>query len=143
VSTNAKRWISIDSYVKFQDLKGKRSLLLSDLIKSNNVICSSLIVRKALLVRINNYSTNPNTRRAEDYATVLRIASFENIGYIDLELVNYKDFGSSFKSTNLPDPRIYAWIDFVFWLISKKIKVDVGIKLRILHRIWKEYFTRI
>ncbi len=143
VSTNGRRWISEDRYVEFQELEGKHDLTLADLIRENFVICSSLIVRKELLNRISNYSINPNSKRAEDYATALRIASLGNIGYIDLELVNYKDYGNSFKSTSLADPRIYGWVDFVFWLMASKNRVDFGIKLRILLRIWKEYLVRV
>lgn len=67
------------------------SIMTSDLIKVNSIICSSSIIAKSELTKINGFADTKDVRGAEDYATWLRVSLLTNWDYLKEPLVIYSD----------------------------------------------------
>jgi teichuronic acid biosynthesis glycosyltransferase TuaG len=69
----------------------KDIIKFDDLIKTNYVICSSMMVRRSLFANAGYFPEGADFKAIEDYALWLKIAARENIGYIATPLLNYTD----------------------------------------------------
>ena len=108
--------------------KVSSKLKLSDLLKTNFIICSSTLIERDLLLKVGGFSTSHYVQSAEDYATWLRIAKFTNWSYSNELLTNYTVTGNRFSITYGSRNRyqtILAFIDFANWqeLNLKKRKI--------------------
>lgn len=102
----------------------KPVITLKDLMLQNSVICSSVMIRKEVLLGTSLFPVDPKLV-AEDYALWLRIATKTEFGFVNENLVNYTDhFETSVRSEYKGD----AWdmfkvifADFKDWMKAEKI----------------------
>ena len=86
------------------------------LFKSNQIICSSVIIDRGILLEVSGFAEKNFVQGAEDYATWLRISTITNWYYTEKPLVvyskepieHYSQHGSIF-------PELQAYADFVQW----------------------------
>lgn len=72
------------------DLKNER-LDFDDLLEVNKVICSSVLVRKDILLIAGGFSENASLKAGEDYALWLRIATLTGFAVVPEPLLIYLD----------------------------------------------------
>ena len=91
VSSNAIRVdpLSGESGYLLSELKEKLSF--KDLITENQVITSSVLVRRKIINHVGGFPEGPDLRVGEDYALWLRIAYYTPLAVIDEPLVKYTD----------------------------------------------------
>ena len=78
----------------------------------------------------------------EDYATWLRIATDVKIHILSEPLTNYRISDDSIRSSDLVDPRIHAFSDFLMWaqeLPSRKSSKLKKCQRRIIKQIAEQY----
>jgi teichuronic acid biosynthesis glycosyltransferase TuaG len=90
-------------------------LTFNDLIETNWVINSSVMIKGNILRENIEYATSSRVRAVEDYATWLRIASFYSFEGINLPLTYYSQSEGSIRLADTQDPRIFALSDFIVW----------------------------
>ncbi|MEY3608295.1 MAG: hypothetical protein RLZZ447_1083 [Verrucomicrobiota bacterium] len=64
---------------------------LNDLLQVNQVICSSSLVRRDLVLRAGGFPEAEKLRAIEDFALWLRIATMTSFAYVDVPQVDYLD----------------------------------------------------
>lgn len=87
--TKSIRRANIKHYFAKKQLKNTFSL--HDLLQTNYVICSSMLLKKQLVLDCGCFPEETVLQAAEDYALWLRIATKTSIVYVDQPLVNYFD----------------------------------------------------
>lgn len=92
---------------------------LKDLLKSNQVINSTVLIEREMLVGIGGYVSSYNVRAVEDYATWLRVATLTNWYFCRDSLISYDDTSvdglSNILKDNQIDNSIHALVDFYIW----------------------------
>lgn len=68
-----------------------QELTLTSLLKTNNVICSSVLVQKSVLNAVGGFPEDEKLRAIEDFALWLRVSSLTPFTYIKDPLVDYTD----------------------------------------------------
>ena len=121
------------------------NLTFRQLVKSNLIVNSSVLVRREVFNKSLTYATSLRVRAAEDYATWLRVRSKHKFAGIDSPLTNYRISETSIRKENDHDPRIYALADFVMWTMQQNSvastqssllsKVVIFSRLRSLRRL--------
>jgi len=92
----------------------------SDLVKTNWIINSSVLVKSDLIKGNDKYATDIRVRAVEDYATWLRIATETDLHILPEPLTNYRVSTQSIRSGDVVDPRIHAFADFLIWASNGK-----------------------
>jgi glycosyltransferase involved in cell wall biosynthesis len=92
---------------------------LRELLKSNSVINSSVLVRRNLLERIGPYPESPKVRGVEDYATWLRASTIAKLHGTSDCLVYYQVSPTSLSRVEKSITRTDAQQDFESWLKVK------------------------
>jgi glycosyltransferase involved in cell wall biosynthesis len=107
---------------------------LRTLVKSNQVICSSVLIDREILSEVSGFAEKNFVQGAEDYATWLRISTITNWYYTEEPLVvyskepigHYSQHGSRF-------PELQAYADFIEWKENreglKNFKFRMAMKL--------------
>ena len=121
------------------------NLSFRQLVTSNLIINSSVLVRREVFSKSLTYATSLRVRAAEDYATWLRVKTNHKFAGIDLPLTNYRISETSIRKENDHDPRIYALADFIMWTLWQSSdalstfrllrKTIIYSKFRLLRRI--------
>ena len=100
------------------DFPDKR-LKLSNLLITNFVICSSMLLHHSLLKKTGSFPQDKKLVSVEDYALWLRVASESDIVYLEKPLVIYNDQpATSIRSKVNRNPllaKIRALRDFIHW----------------------------
>lgn len=91
VCSNAVRILSDGSEAGLLLDWNRPQLTLSNLLKVNNVICSSCMVERSVLDRTGGFPEEESFRAIEDYALWLRVAAITNFAFCPDSLVLYKD----------------------------------------------------
>lgn len=101
---------------------GRQLISFEDLLIVNEVITSTALIHRSLFEKIIGFPESADMTVGEDYATWLRVASFDNIGYIQKSLIIYRDDPEhSVRKEGITDVWLQKKIilqDFVTW--SKK-----------------------
>jgi teichuronic acid biosynthesis glycosyltransferase TuaG len=114
VYTNA-HLINRDSTLELFHSSLPSSLTLWELLKTNWIVNSSVILRRSIFDDNFSYAISPRVRAVEDYATWLRlIVKFKFAGIAE-PLTFYRDSNTSLRSLDSGDPRIHAISDFILW----------------------------
>jgi teichuronic acid biosynthesis glycosyltransferase TuaG len=117
-----------------------RRLTFVDLIETNWVINSSVIIKGDILRQNIEYAASSRVRAVEDYATWLRIAPFYSFEGINLPLTYYCQSTGSIRLSDNQDPRIFALSDFILWskeqekLTAKSYKKERKTAIKIIRR---------
>lgn len=99
-----------------------------DLLKYNPVICSSVLVKKSLVIEAALFPVEEELKAFEDYALWLKIASRYPIHYFNKTLVNYTDSPkTSIRNDNVSEftKRNYLLNFLSEWLKSEKINGEL------------------
>lgn len=108
----------------FSERIKKRTFKMSDLIKSNPIICSSAMVSRKLLLEVGSFVDADSARGAEDYATWLRIAELTDWEYLSDPLVLYSDLSSDSLRIEIEQlgtpPNLLGLKDFSAWIYPRK-----------------------
>ena len=91
------------------------TLTLKELIRTNWIVNSSVMVRRRVFEPTLMYAISPRVRAVEDYATWLRLATKYNFHGVDEPLTFYNDNRLSIRSSDKDDPRLFALCDFLVW----------------------------
>ena len=97
----------------------KFRITTSSLLKSNQVINSSLMVSRLHLIECGTYADSIRLRAVEDFAMALRLSTLGNIAYDERALVNYQESETSIRLLDSDDPKIFAIFDFLTWLRAR------------------------
>lgn len=102
----------------------QKYLTIMDLIRTNPVICSSMLFNRSLLRYAKGFPENGKLISVEDYALWLRIAIQSNILFLNEPLLNYNDNPqTSIRSkvnVNHHLLKILVLKDFLFWWFKNK-----------------------
>jgi glycosyltransferase involved in cell wall biosynthesis len=123
ICSNANRLSTQEKYL----FNGEtRDFKLNELLRSNQIINSSVLIDRGVLLKIGGYVSNYNVRSVEDYATWLRIATLTNWNYCDNSLLSYDDTStdglSNIAKISDTDIWIHALVDFYSWKNRNKKK---------------------
>lgn len=106
------------------------------LLKSNKIICSSVLVSRKSLDISGIFSENENLRAIEDYELWLRISSITNWGYIKDALIIYKqDSYDSIRGKEYIDQQVQQLVifrSFLNWAKFSKLKHSLSVILKII-----------
>ena len=100
VCTNALRFNETGDLGSYHQTKlSDDDFTLNSLLRSNPIICSSVLIKKGMIDDVGNFDTNPAIFTAEDGELWMRIAHKCRIKYIDIPLVKYRVHPSNIKKT--------------------------------------------
>lgn len=93
----------------------------SDLLNVNQIVCSSAVIHRSLIVDILGFPESRHLKALEDYALWLRVATKTDFAYVDEPLVLYRDEPvSSIRAESLSpmrQTRIVTW-NFTTWALA-------------------------
>ena len=122
VCTNAIRVSNGVSASKLHATKGDSTFNFYHMVSTNQVVCSSVIIKKELLIEAGGFPESPQLKALEDYALWLRVSALTDIRYIDENLVNYTDeVSGSIRKDSLSTAQQMKLIynDFNAWLRNR------------------------
>lgn len=106
------------------------------LLKSNKIICSSVLVSRKCLEISGSFIEKENLRALEDYELWLRISTITNWGYLKDTLITYKqdsiDSIRGKKNIDLQVQQLVVFKSFLFWAKFSKIKHSITVILKIV-----------
>ena len=111
----------------------RESVTFDDLLKVNQVICSSAIIHRTLFERVVGFSEAAELKALEDYALWLRVATLTDFAFVAEPLLLYRDdAGSSVRNEGMDvwRQRKVVFADFKAWLDRAKIDQRFHCKLR-------------
>ena len=116
ICSNAKRLSTHEKYL----VDGRTSFFkLKDLLISNKIINSSVLIERKFFSDIGGYVSSYNVHLAEDYATWLRIAYLTKWCFTNDSLLAYDDTSvdglSNTSKISQIDTSIHALVDFYIW----------------------------
>jgi teichuronic acid biosynthesis glycosyltransferase TuaG len=99
-------------------------LSLTDMFKTNYVICSSMVIHRSLISECKGFPESPQLKALEDYALWLRVASITDIAVVKQPLLNYHDEpGSSLRADGVSESqqRKLVFDDYKSWLTTAPV----------------------
>lgn len=103
----------------------REQINFDDLLKVNEVICSTALVHKSLLENAIGFPEDEQLKALEDYALWLRIATMSTFAYIAEPLIVYKDQPTtSIRSNNISEweQRRRVFANLLKWISDKRIQ---------------------
>lgn len=91
VCSNAMRVTHDKATTPIHNTKADSVFDFFHMLKTNQVVCSSVLVKKDAVLRAGLFPESPALKALEDYALWLRLSSFTEIRYLQDNLVNYTD----------------------------------------------------
>jgi teichuronic acid biosynthesis glycosyltransferase TuaG len=128
------------------------SLTYYDLLKSNQVVCSSSLIHRSLLKTIIGFPEESGLKALEDYALWLRIATQTIWGYIDEPLVIYREDAANSARKDDSDvwtQRKVVLKNFLIWVDSQKNIVSLSEDMVMAAQkeyfdvFWRKYYERL
>ena len=112
------------AYLKYS----KNIITLADLMHSNSIICSSVLVNKQLLLSTSLFPIDKHLIAFEDFALWLRLTTKSNFAYVNESLVKYFDnVETSIRSGFQMDSwDVYGIVmpDFKTWVKNNKVNLS-------------------
>ncbi len=118
------------------------TLRFRSMLERNQVVNSSILVRKSALEHVGGIASSFNVRGVEDYATWLRIITLFNWGHIHSSLGIYTTLDSEaerISSKSNPFNHVHALVDYAGWLRSRGRSL---IFIRVLFRLFPYLLRR-
>ena len=116
--TNARRYVpnrgDLGCYLSWKEER----ITFDSLLKDNQVVCSSAMVRKSLFESVYGFPEDAQLKAVEDYALWLRIASKTDFGFDADSLVIYRDDTTNSIRKGEEDvwrQRQAVFSDFLIW----------------------------
>ena len=123
VSTNAVRLVPVRGAVGNLLNWEQERVSFDDLLKVNQVVCSSAIVHRSIIGIVAGFPEALELRALEDWACWLRVATQTDFAYVKDPLVIYRDDPSSSLRRGGPDfwtQRKLVFGDFLKWANKQK-----------------------
>lgn len=101
-----------------------RRVTFGDLVRTNQVICSSAVVERALLESAGGFPEDPGLKAIEDYALWLRIATMTDFAFVEDPLLYYTDDPSVSvrnESRSESERRAAVYDDFTRWAAERNV----------------------
>ena len=111
-----------------------------DLLNKNYIINSSVLVKKKIFTKSNFYPTSNYFYSYEDYFTWLKISLKHKVGFLDKDLLIYKDnprFSARRYSLSIYKIKLRIFLILIIFLFSKKIRFNNSLI------IFKVYFYNL
>ena len=131
-------------------------ITFTDLIKENNIICSSVLINKQLLIDNRFFPEAIEFKAIEDYVLWLCLSSKINFAYIDKPLLNYLNDSQNSIRKNNSDPYTVeiAFTELENWMEQKNIfltkdqkqnysKAKKNVKKRGIPSNWEEFIRKV
>lgn len=132
-------------------------ITFTDLIKENNIICSSVLINKKLLIDNRFFPEAIEFKAIEDYVLWLCLSSKINFAYIDKPLLNYlNDSQNSIRKNNSDPYTVFeiAFTELENWMEQKNIfltkdqkqnysKAKKNVKKRGIPSNWEEFIRKV
>lgn len=127
----------------------KDQITLNELLHFNQVISSSIILKRSLLDIAGRFPEGPQLSVGEDYVLWLKILSLtDNFSYINSPLVIYRDSPSDsirVKSKNIALQNFYIYSNYFGWLLQRSPIQAAYIFLKFIFvkltlNFWRVYF---
>ena len=96
----------------------KENINFKNLLKTNNIICSSAIIHSSIYKKIGGFPEEKKYRGFEDYIYWLRVLTFTNFAFIKEPLVIYDDHPeTSIRSNSTSDAELksLSFNNFILW----------------------------
>ncbi|MCX6754455.1 MAG: glycosyltransferase family A protein [Candidatus Nomurabacteria bacterium] len=109
----------------------KENITFSNILKSNDIVCSSVIIHKSIINNIGEFSTEIKNRSFADYIYWLRVLTETNFAFVVEPLVIYDDHPeTSIRNDRISDKELQetSFNDLISWM-----KKDKKNKLKILY----------
>jgi len=126
VSTNAKRFIPnvgiTGSYI--EEITTDQIIPFKDMIRADNIVCSSVLVKKELVVAAGGFPEDPLLVMGEDYVLWLKISTRVAFQFINEDLVTYRDNPTvSIRAKAKPfwTQRRYILLSYFHWLNNSSL----------------------
>ncbi len=137
--TNAWRWIPGTTAETLLLPTLPSTLTTWALVRSNLVICSSALIHRSLLRRVEGFPESPELKALEDYGLWLRISTMSPFVCLESPELKYRDTpATSIRTEGLTDSRDQEWAvmtDFWRWLIRRHCRQIFG-KPGLVYFIW-------
>lgn len=108
----------------------------NDLLESNKIICSSVLVSRKCLEIIGKFSEGASLRALEDYDLWIRISTITNWGYLNANLVTYKqdsiDSVRGKENINIQTHQVVVFNSFLIWAKFSNLKYSLKIILKLM-----------
>ena len=101
----------------------KSRIALNDLLKTNQVVCSSVLIHRSLLAHVSGFPEQHHLTACEDYALWLRVSTQTDFAFVSRALVLYNDDPEvSIRNTNPDAAAIKRDVlnDFIAWVTAAK-----------------------
>jgi teichuronic acid biosynthesis glycosyltransferase TuaG len=95
-----------------------------DLVRENQVICSSALVERTLLEKAGGFPEDPQLKAIEDYALWLKIATMTDFAFVGIPLLYYRDDPSSSvrnEHRGESERRKAVYDDFTRWAAGQDV----------------------
>jgi glycosyltransferase involved in cell wall biosynthesis len=123
----------IDSELLYLQKSKDGILKTKSLMKSNEIINSSVIIDRELLLEVGGIASSYSVRGAEDYATWLRVSTLTKWKYLSNPSVIYsiESLDSLRKSNEFPQKYLHVSgiLDFASWLEHKKAIKSIYLRI--------------
>lgn len=110
-----KKWI------QYKHLSEK-DFTFKSLFLRNNIICSSVVIKKSVLDDVGLFNENPKIQSGEDYELWLRIAKKYEIKYVNIPLAKYRNHEEVIRKKDVE--RINMLINIYTSLMENKVIDD-------------------
>ena len=121
ICSNAEVFRNGQSIGPMHKTNGALMLNFYQMVQTNLVVCSSVLVKKEIVLRAGMFPVAPSLRALEDYALWLRISAIGSIKFLDIPLVNYTDASAtSIRKDSLTTAQQMALIheSFTSWYVG-------------------------
>lgn len=111
----------------YHEIMNEEVFSFSKLLTQNMVICSSVLVKKELIVKAGLFNTSVMFTAIEDYDLWLKISLFEPFLYSPKPLVKYKDDATQSirqKNSNGIEQMKLIFGDVFYWIKQKQVTVS-------------------
>ncbi|MCL4338845.1 glycosyltransferase [Patescibacteria group bacterium] len=143
VCANSSRVTNNASKAGFVSPFSGRIIRLTDLLKENYVVTSSVLIRKDLIQRTGGFPEDKNLLVGEDYALWLRVAAETDFYFINKPLLRYTDNPkSSIRKLGKDDflQRVEVLENFSRYLAEKKYPFGMRLKTHIYKTLLYYFF---
>jgi glycosyltransferase involved in cell wall biosynthesis len=135
VCSNAIISLEVGFDTKYQD-RPTGKITRSSLIKSNQIICSSVLLDRQILLKVSGFAEKSFVQGAEDYATWLRISTMTDWHYTNEPLVSYsKEAIPHYSHNGSLFPELQAYSDFIQWTENRDRHKNL--KFRLIMKLLK------
>ncbi|HAE36353.1 TPA: hypothetical protein DCX66_02830 [Candidatus Nomurabacteria bacterium] len=101
----------------------KETIKFSDILKSNDIVCSSVMIHSSLINTIGSFSSTINYRSFADYIYWLRVLTQTNFAFVKEPLVIYDDHPeTSIRSDKISDEELRkaSFENLIEWMNQSK-----------------------